>query len=84
MKKTLIAITLLVALGFSPTKSLKVEADLNEWNKHINKLEIIRAIADESNLSNQQVKFITKTIDSIEMFIVPQLRKQLADTINKK
>lgn len=84
MKKLLSAILLITVLGFSIEKELTVKAPVAEWQKHINKLEVIRRIADESNLSNQEVKFITKSIDSLEILIVPQLQKQLADTVKKK
>lgn len=78
----LLAVTLL-SFGYTIEKELSVKAKTTEWQKHIDKLEIIRQIADESNLSNQQVKFITKTIDSLEILIIPQVRAQL-DTVKKK
>lgn len=84
MKKVLIAISFITLVGFAIDKPLSVQAPVQEWQKHINKLEVIRRIADESNLNNQEVKFITKTIDSLEMLIVPQLQRQLADTSKKK
>jgi hypothetical protein len=83
MKKLLCLSLFLFA--FAPAdKTLKVEAPLSVWNKHVNKLEVIRKIADESNLSNQEVKFITRTIDSLEMLVLPQLQKQLVDTLKPK
>lgn len=86
MKK--IAITLLAVIllsfGIAEEKSLSVKATLVEWQKHITKLETIRAVVDESNLPNQQVKFITRTIDSLELLIIPQLNKELTDTTKKK
>ncbi len=86
MKKALlfVAIALMAFTTTGNEKSLSVQAPTSEWQKHINKLEVIRQIADESNMANQQVKFITRTIDSLEMLIVPQLRTQLADTTKKK
>lgn len=83
MKKTITFLFVITLLSFSIEKELSVKANVNEWQKHINKLEVVRQIADESNLSNQQVKFITKTIDSLELLIVPQLQKQI-DTTKKK
>ncbi len=85
MKKIIISILLLFLFGFTDNKPLEVKGDLPTWQKHINKLEIIRQIADNSDMSNQQVKFITKTIDSLELFIVPQIQSQLPkDTTQKK
>ena len=84
MKKTILVLTTaFLILSFVAPKVLRVEGDINEWQKHINKLEIIRQIADESNMPNQTVKFITKSIDSLEMLIIPQLKNQI-DTTKKK
>lgn len=80
----LITATLLFSFATSEEKNLSVQAPVSEWEKHINKLEVIRQIADNSNMGNQEVKFITKSIDSLEMLIVPQLRKQISDTTTKK
>ena len=86
MKKTILAFLAVAFLSFglAEEKSLSVKATATDWQKHINKLEYIRQIADESNLSNQQVKFITKTIDSLEILIIPQLRTQIDTTVKKK
>jgi hypothetical protein len=86
MKKTIIALFAITLLSFGVVavkKEFTVKAELPEWQKHINKLETIRAIIDESNLPNQQVKFVVKSIDSLEMLIVPQLQKQLSDTTTR-
>ncbi|MEO6610756.1 MAG: hypothetical protein ABIT05_01445 [Chitinophagaceae bacterium] len=86
MKKVILIASVIVLgsfTGIAIEKSLTVQAPVSEWQKHINKLEVIRKIADESNMGNQEVKFITKTIDSLEMLIVPQLRSQI-DTTKKK
>lgn len=85
MKQLFLLITAtLLSFATSEEKNLSVQAPVSEWEKHINKLEVIRQIADNSNMGNQEVKFITKSIDSLEMLIVPQLRKQLSDTTKKK
>lgn len=84
MKKVLALITAAALLSFSIAKELEVKAPVKEWEKHINKLETIRGLANESNLPHQQVKFINLTIDSLEMLVIPQLQKQLSDTIKKK
>ncbi len=85
MKKTLTIVAIIAIFSFSnPPKTLTVSGDLPEWNKHLSKLDNVRALVDRSNLPNQEVKFIIQTIDSLGMFIVPQLNKQLADTSKKK
>lgn len=86
MKRNLVfTVLLLSCLSFAPSeKLLKVEASLDTWNKHYIKLETIKKILDESNLPNQQVKYAVKSIDSLEMLIVAQLQKQMADTSKKK
>lgn len=85
MKKIFIAVLFITLFSFktNEVKKLKVELTQEQWVKHFNKLSVIRQIADESNLSNQQVKFITRTIDSLEMELIPQLRPQI-DTSKKK
>lgn len=83
MKKTLTILLIVSLVAFAPDK-IKVEGSIADWNKHYNKLEMIRKIVDESNMSNPEVKFITRTIDSLEMFFVPQINKQLTDTTKKK
>ena len=84
MKKIILTLLIVSSFSFADTNRLKVEGSLTEWNKHYEKLRAIRQIVDNSNMNNQEVKFITKTIDSLEMFIVPQLQKQLADTTKKR
>jgi hypothetical protein len=84
MKKLLIICTIALLSFTVIEKELTVKAPIEVWDKHFKKLEIIRQIADESNLPNQQVKFITRSIDSLEMLVVPQIRLQLADTTKQK
>lgn len=86
MKKVITILAAFIFLSFTATveKEYSVKTDINSWQKHIDKLQTIRQIADESNLSNLQVKFITRTIDSLQMLIIPQLQTQLKDTTKKK
>jgi hypothetical protein len=80
MKKRFLLIAVLL-MGFTwPDNNLTVKATLTEWNYHLNKLEAIRQIVDNSNMGNLEVKFITRTIDSLELFIVPQLKAQIDST----
>jgi hypothetical protein len=86
MKKLSIAILLtLTMISFAPEKKLKVELPLNIWSKHLQKLEVVRGVIEETNLPHQQVTFVTRTIDSLEMDLYAQLTPQvrLADSIAK-
>ena len=50
------------------------ETDLN---KHYQKLSVIRQIVDNSNLSHQEVVYVTKAIDSLQADMVAQVKAQL-------
>ena len=41
------------------------------------KLSLIRQIVDNSNLSHQEVVFVTKSIDSLQTEIISQLKTQV-------
>jgi hypothetical protein len=44
-----------------------------EIDKHYQKLSVIRQIVDNSNLSHQEVVFVTKSIDSLQTEIITQV-----------
>jgi hypothetical protein len=70
-----IGITCLTAFVSEKTFVLKFsEADIN---KHYQKLSVIRQIVDNSNLSHQEVVFVTKSIDSLQAEIITQLKTQV-------
>ena len=59
-----IGVTLLTAFAAEKTFILKFsETDIN---KHYQKLSVIRQIVDNSNLSHQEVVYVTKAIDSLQ------------------
>lgn len=91
MKKAFSAVLVVSVLGLFSFQhnpkvadpKLKVEAPLSEWSKHFNKLEVVRQVVDNSSLDHQSVKFVTKTIDSLELLIGPQLQAQLDSNSTK-
>ena len=84
MKKLLIAALALCSFKTTDEKKLKVEMTLEQWAGHISRLNAIKKIADESNLPNQEVKFIVATIDSFEKVAIPQLNKTTVKGGTKK
>jgi hypothetical protein len=70
-----IGVTLLTAFAAEKTFTLKFsETDIN---KHYQKLSVIRQIVDNSNLSHQEVVYVTKAIDSLQSEILSQVKAQL-------
>jgi len=70
-----IGVTLLTAFAAEKTFILKFsETDIN---KHYQKLSVIRQIVDNSNLSHQEVVYVTKAIDSLQSEILTQVKAQL-------
>jgi hypothetical protein len=70
-----IGVTLLIAFTAEKTFTLKFsETDIN---KHYQKLSVIRQIVDNSNLSHQEVVYVTKSIDSLQAEILTQVKAQL-------
>ena len=53
-------------------------------NKHYQKLSVIRQIIDNSNLSHQDVVYVTKTIDSLQSDILTQVKSQLVQEASPK
>lgn len=76
---------LLCLLSFAADKIFTIKFTEAEINKQWSKLNLVKQIAEESNLPHQQVKFITTTIDSLQMVIAPQVNEQLkSDTTISK
>ena len=77
-----IGVTLLTAFAAEKTFTLKFsETDIN---KHYQKLSVIRQIVDNSNLSHQEVVYVTKAIDSLQYEILTQVKAQLETTAPTK
>ena len=70
-----IGVTLLVA--FTAEKTFTFKFSETEINKHYQKLSVIRQIVDNSNLSHQEVVYVTKAIDSLQADIVAQVKTQI-------
>ena len=70
-----IGVTLLVA--FTAEKTFTFKFSETEINKHYQKLSVIRQIVDNSNLSHQEVVYVTKAIDSLQADMVAQVKAQL-------
>jgi hypothetical protein len=77
MKKlALILICSLLFFSFKTELVYTVKLTMPEWKKHITRLEGIRKIVDDSNLPNQEVKFVKSSIDSLEIEVIKQLQEQ--------
>ena len=84
MKKLLTIAVSILLLSFAGEKYFTVKFSEAQLNKHWQKLNAIKNIAEESNLPHQTVKFITLSIDSLQMDIAGQVQAQLKDTLKKK
>ena len=77
-----IGVTLLTAFAAEKTFTLKFsETDIN---KHYQRLSVIKQIVDNSNLSHQEVVYVTKAIDSLQADIVTQVKAQIEPAPTKK
>lgn len=82
MKKTIFVLSVILLSSFTYNvieKEFTIKFSETEINKHWQKLEAIKQIVNESNLPHQQVVFIGKSIDSLQMTISAQVQKQLKD-----
>ncbi len=66
MKKTLTILSALALMSFAAERFIAVKFTEPQLNYHWRNLESIKKIVDESNLSHAQVKFIMKSIDSLQ------------------
>jgi hypothetical protein len=66
MKKTLTILSALALMSFAAERFITVKFTEPQLNYHWRNLESIKKIVDESNLSHAQVKFIMKSIDSLQ------------------
>jgi len=66
MKKISIILGALILLSFEADQNFTVKFSAPSIEYHWKNLNTIKQIVDESNLSHQQVKFITSAIDSIQ------------------
>ena len=66
MKKTLTLLSALALMSFAAERFIAVKFTEPQLNYHWRNLENVKKIVDESNLPHAQVKFIIKSIDSLQ------------------
>lgn len=66
MKKSFYIIAAVALLSFVAEKTITVKFSEPQINYHWQNLENIKVIADQSNMSHAQVKFIINAIDSLQ------------------
>ena len=66
MKKTLTILGTLSLMSFAAEKYIAVRFTEPQLNYHWRNLENVKKMVDESNLPHAQVKFIIKSIDSLQ------------------
>jgi hypothetical protein len=84
MKKLLLTITILGILAFTVEKKLTVSLTEKQATRMFNDLNNIQIMIDRSSMPHDQAKYIVGSIDSIKADILPQLQKQLNDSLPKK
>jgi hypothetical protein len=84
MKKTLTILSLLALMSFAAERFIAVKFTEPQLNYHWRNLESIKKIVDESNLSHAQVKFILKSIDSLQNDIKKTARLDSTVTANPR
>jgi hypothetical protein len=84
MKKTLTIISALALMSFAAERFIAVKFTEPQLNYHWRNLESIKKIVDESNLSHAQVKFILKSIDSLQNDIKKTARLDSTGTANPR
>ena len=77
IKGTFIGMTIMCLTAFVAEKVFTLKFSEVDINKHYQKLSLIRQIVDNSNLSHQDVVFVTKSIDSLQAEIVNQVKVQV-------
>lgn len=82
MKKTLTILATLALMSFAAEKYIAVRFTEPQLNYHWRNLENVKKMVDESNLPHAQVKFIIKSIDSLQNDIKKTARLDSAITTN--
>jgi hypothetical protein len=77
IKGTFIGMTIMCLTAFVAEKVFTLKFSEVDINKHYQKLSLIRQIVDNSNLSHQDVVFVTKSIDSLQSEILNQVKGQV-------
>ena len=77
VKGIFIGMGVMVLTAFVAEKTFTLKFSETDINKHYQKLSVIRQIVDNSNLSHQEVVYVTKAIDSLQADILTQVKGQL-------
>jgi len=77
LKGIFIGMGLMALTAFTAEKTFTLKFSETDINKHYQKLSVIRQIVDNSNLSHQEVVYVTKAIDSLQADMVAQVKAQL-------
>jgi hypothetical protein len=78
-----VSMILLITASFTAEKIFVLKFTESDLNKHFQKLSAIKQIVDNSNMSHQDALFITRTIDSLQLEMISQVKSQL-DNAPKK
>jgi hypothetical protein len=85
VKGIFIGMGVMALTAFAAEKTFTLKFSETDINKHYQKLSVIRQIVDNSNLSHQEVVYVTKSIDSLQAEILTQVKSQLVqETPSKK
>ena len=77
-------VCLMALTAFTAEKVFTFKFSETDINKHYQKLSVIRQIVDNSNLSHQEVVYVTKAIDSLQADIISQVKAQLVQENSSK
>ena len=80
----LIGMAIMALTAFTAEKVFTFKFSETDINKHYQKLSVIRQIVDNSNLSHQEVIYVTKAIDSLQADIISQVKAQLSQETSSK
>ena len=84
VKGIFIGMGVMALTAFVAEKTFTLKFSETEINKHYQKLSVIRQIVDNSNLSHQEVVYVTKAIDSLQAEILTQVKTQIEPAPTKK
>ncbi len=77
VKGIFIGMGVMALTAFVAEKTFTLKFSETDINKYYQKLSVIRQIVDNSNLSHQEVVYVTKAIDSLQADILTQVKGQL-------
>jgi hypothetical protein len=84
VKGIFIGMGVMALTAFAAEKTFTLKFSETDINKHYQKLSVIRQIVDNSNLSHQEVVYVTKAIDSLQAEILTQVKSQLVQDVPTK